>query len=181
VAVAPHDRVGERVARGRPALDVGYLDGWLEAAPTRIVGAGWLTVLGPTVATVLGAGEALAFSSGDITVDVRAGLAALEYVTSFGEDTPTEAYNNLVYAYLRLGRLDDAVRFLPTALRYARKNPYLMHNAADVRALTGDLDGALKLLKRAKKLGYPLFDSVRTDEDLRALWGDPRFTAHFDD
>jgi hypothetical protein len=56
-----------------------------------------------------------------------------------------------------------------------------MHNAADVRALTGDLDGALKLLKRAKKLGYPLFDSVRTDEDLRALWGDPRFTAHFDD
>jgi hypothetical protein len=321
-------------------LDVGYLDGWLEAATTRLVGAGWLTVLGPAFATVLGDGEPLRFVSPDIAVDVSAGgalitagaaptlgdvergefpaamaeverrirplkvggwhrqsmlytsgiafdvveselpggfndhrmtgawlnrlvdpagflgptprergvallerlhaehrarsvtsaspeprsdvgdpgdqldewrrddaageasfddllraisgavmadptsdtgLAALEYLTSFGEDTPTEAYNNLTYVYRTRGQLDDAVRFLPTALRYARKNPYLMHNAADVRALTGDLDGALTLLKRAKKLRYERFDTVRTDEDLRALWGDPRFTALFDD
>jgi hypothetical protein len=312
-------------------LNVGYLDGWLEAATTRVVGAGWLTVLGPTFATVLGDGAPLRFGSPDVGVDVGAGgavitagpaptlgdvergefptamaeverrlrpvkvggwhrqstlytsgiafdvlqsqlpgafadhrmteawldrlvdpaaflgptprergvallerlhaehpgdqleqwrrddaagsaggagqeghasfgdllraisgavmadptsdtgLAALEYLTSFGEDTPTEAYNNLIYVYLKRGRLDDAVRFLPTALRYARKNPYLMHNAADVRARTGDLDGALKLLKRAKKLRYELFDTIRTDEDLRALWGDPRFTALFDD
>jgi hypothetical protein len=54
-----------------------------------------------------------------------------------------------------------------------------MHNAAGVRALTGDLDGALKLLKRAKKLRYERFDSIRTDEDLRAHWDDPRFIALF--
>jgi hypothetical protein len=312
-------------------LGVGYLDGWLEAATTRVVGAGWLTVLGPTFATVLGAGEPLRFASPDIGLDVGAGgvlvtagatptlgdvergefpaamaeverrlrplkvggwhrqsmlytsgiafdviqsqlpgafndhrmteawsdrlvdpvaflgptprergvallerlhaehpgdqldewrredaagtaggagrhseatfddllraisgavmadptsdtgLAALEFLTSFGEDTPTEAYNNLTYVYLKRGQLDDAVRFLPTALRYARKNPYLMHNAADVRALTGDLDGALKLVKRARKLRYERFDTIRTDEDLRALWDDPRFIALFDD
>ncbi len=35
------------------ALDAGYLDGWLEAMPTRVVGAAWLTVLGPAFAAFL--------------------------------------------------------------------------------------------------------------------------------
>jgi hypothetical protein len=47
-------------------LDVVALDGWLGAATTRVVGAAWLTVLGPTFAEVLA--DRLEFVADDISV-----------------------------------------------------------------------------------------------------------------
>ena len=127
--------------------------------------------------------ELLRLISAAALADVRSdtSLAALEFVTSFGKDTPTEAYNNLIHVYWLRGQIDDAARNLATALKYARKNPYLMHNAACVLVRTGDTEGALKMVRRAKKWRYELFDRIRTDEDLRVLWDDPRFIALFDD
>ncbi|MBG6134265.1 type VI immunity family protein [Longispora fulva] len=51
-------------------LDVGHLDGWLVSARRWVLGAGWLTVLGPTFATVLAErGGAPTFA--DPTIEVR--------------------------------------------------------------------------------------------------------------
>ncbi|MFI2433063.1 type VI immunity family protein [Streptomyces sp. NPDC018693] len=50
------------------ALDVGYGDGWLEAATERVVGAGWLTVLGPAFATYLAGHAPPDFTTPGITV-----------------------------------------------------------------------------------------------------------------
>ncbi|WP_412537910.1 DUF3396 domain-containing protein [Longispora sp. K20-0274] len=52
------------------ALDVGHLDGWLTSTWRWVLGAGWLTVLGPTLATVL-AERAGAPAFGDPAIEVR--------------------------------------------------------------------------------------------------------------
>jgi hypothetical protein len=49
-------------------LGVGYLDGFLEFMPGRVLGAGWLTVLGPTFAQYLAERAPLRFESAGITV-----------------------------------------------------------------------------------------------------------------
>ncbi|MCP2279719.1 type VI immunity family protein [Nocardia amikacinitolerans] len=50
------------------ALDVGQVDGWLEAATERVVGAGWLTVLGPAFLTHLSGAALPVFTTPGITV-----------------------------------------------------------------------------------------------------------------
>ncbi|MFE6923497.1 type VI immunity family protein [Nocardia sp. NPDC057663] len=50
------------------ALDVGQVDGWLEAATEHVVGAGWLTVLGSAFVTHLAGPSLPAFTTPGITV-----------------------------------------------------------------------------------------------------------------
>lgn len=50
------------------ALGVGHLDGWLPALPTGVLGADWLTVLGPTFAAFLAEHAPARFTAPDVAV-----------------------------------------------------------------------------------------------------------------
>jgi hypothetical protein len=50
------------------ALGVGHLDGWLTALPTRVLGADWLTVLGPTFAAFLAEHAPARFTAPEVAV-----------------------------------------------------------------------------------------------------------------
>jgi hypothetical protein len=74
---------------------------------------------------------------------------------------------------------DEGAAAADTAVRYARDNPYITHNAACCYVAVGRLDDALAQVKLAVELHYPGLDKLQADPDLNALRQRPDFKALF--
>ena len=105
------------------------------------------------------------------TPDAELAIEALRHVTRFPDWAPAAAYNNLLLAYLRAGRIDDGVALMPVALRTAKEgnNPHTYHNAACVLVAAGRFDEAMECVRLARDEGYPHMDKIESDDDLTPL------------
>ena len=91
-------------------------------------------------------------------------------------------YNNLVLAYVNQKRFAEAARIADAP--FVRKTvcpnlPDSYHNTACAYAGVGRIDDALRDVELAKKSGCSTMSQMPTDEDLRALWNEPRFKKLF--
>ncbi len=74
----------------------------------------------------------------------------------------------------KLGERETALSYLAEAESLGELPFHLKYQAAVVRALTGDIDGALRSLREAVEAGYPAEEAVR-DRELAALRERPEF------
>jgi hypothetical protein len=91
--------------------------------------------------------------------------------------------NNLALVYGRQHRFQDAVSLLVNAIGTAQRvlrpghpmTAAFMGTMAEVNALNGRADTALKWLDDAIRNGLGPPDAIASDEDLKPLWNDVRF------
>ena len=104
-------------------------------------------------------------------------LALENHVTHVPEDA--RARTTLAFAYIELGRPDDAVREVILATTLRPNDANVLYNAACVFCRMGRKEEALTALTKAWDAGYK--DSVwaRRDPDLGLLHGDPEFERMF--
>lgn len=106
-------------------------------------------------------------------------VAALEWAGRFGEYPQGPVLAKLFHGLLRRGEPERARPYLGMVPTAAARHPLLFHNAACVAAHLGDRAGALAFTRSAKEHDYAAFASMRTDDDLQSLAGDPEFEALF--
>lgn len=82
---------------------------------------------------------------------------AVETLTAAAEFAPDDwrIHSALGIAYDRLEAYEEAMSSYEEALRLSPDNPTVLNNLALSRALAGDLDGGVAVLKRAEALGWP--------------------------
>lgn len=99
------------------------------------------------------------------------GTQALELAARYPDWAMAQVYNNLLVAYDRADRLDDAMALMEVALRTAEENSnsYTFHSAACLLVKAGRLDEAMRCVQRAVHHEYPLLDKLIVDDDLAAL------------
>ena len=93
--------------------------------------------------------------------------------------------NNLALAHAVVGKHDDATRLARETIAAMRrtlgeKHPYTataILTFAEIMALRGDYEQALRLVKEAIDHGYRDADQIASDEYLKHLRDDPRFRA----
>ena len=95
-------------------------------------------------------------------------VEALEFAAGYDTGFVELAMNNLLYAFLRRREVERGVALMPRALAYAERNPWILHNAACIYVLVGDLDRALECVRSAIQHGYDVA-KLRDDDDLAAL------------
>jgi Flp pilus assembly protein TadD len=74
-----------------------------------------------------------------------------------------------------LGRGDDAIRHLETAITLRPNDSSTLYNAACCYALLKDKPRALETLKKAIEAGYSNMEWISKDPDLLSLYDDPEF------
>lgn len=95
------------------------------------------------------------------------------------DNPPPQAVANLLIAYDRLGEQEKAFGLAKEHQETAKKAPSIYHNAACVYAKVGNSTKALELIRLARKHKYDKFDSIRTDAELKSLFGNKEFQALF--
>jgi serine/threonine-protein kinase len=75
---------------------------------------------------------------------------------------------------VKLGRRDEALAEIHTALATAQKKADILFKAAIVFELAGKRDRAMEMLAEAVQLGYT-WKQIENDPELLALRRDPRF------
>ena len=81
----------------------------------------------------------------------------------------------LANSYASIGKTDDAVRQLQTAVTLRPNEPNVLYNAACTFGLMEKKTEALDMLRRAREAGYSNLDWAARDPDLTCLRGDPDF------
>lgn len=117
-----------------------------------------------------------------ISVRMRERLTAvgLEFEAAFyGAATHRQPENldaliELGHVYTRMQRYGDGLQVDEELARLMPKNATVQYNLACSLALVGRIDPALDALERAVSLGYDDPDHLLEDEDIRALWNEPR-------
>ncbi len=77
----------------------------------------------------------------------------------------------------KVGRMEEAQRWIERALFIDPDDPSLLYNVACFYSLTGDIDKALDCLERANLPGMASTSWVQNDADLDPLRDQPRFKA----
>jgi tetratricopeptide (TPR) repeat protein len=102
------------------------------------------------------------------------GILALEkQLDSVPEDV--RARMLLASYYAAVGRSDEAVRQLQTAVALRPRDSNVLYNAACTYALLKEPREALDMLKAAKEAGWANLDWAKRDPDLISLRDDPEF------
>ena len=78
-------------------------------------------------------------------------------------------------AYTKKGELKKGLRIDLTLSELRRDDPLVQYNLACSYSLLGFIDDALRVIKKAIRLGYENFEYLRQDPDLENLRKDPRF------
>jgi TolB-like protein/Flp pilus assembly protein TadD len=87
------------------------------------------------------------------------------------------AHTILANNFCVLGREDEAIRELQTALSLRPNDPNTLYNAACVYANLKKKAEALALLRKAKTSGFATMDWAVRDPDLASLYDDPEFQS----
>ncbi|MEX0879521.1 MAG: tetratricopeptide repeat protein, partial [Thermoanaerobaculia bacterium] len=88
-----------------------------------------------------------------------------------------EAFFDIGIELLRADRYDLAARAYQTAIERGYRTATALYNQACALALAGDANGAFDRLERALDGGFDQPDTMRKDDDLDSLHGDPRFAT----
>lgn len=110
----------------------------------------------------------------------RLGLAFMaEFLETAVRHTPenVDALAELGHVYTRLGRFVEGLEVDRRLVGLVPSNPTVHYNLACSLALSGLTDPALASLEEAVQLGYTDGEFMTGDEDLKTLWGTPRFEA----
>ena len=104
-------------------------------------------------------------------------LIELDEAALAHDPNDVEALIRLGETYTRRGRHADGLAIDRRLVALQPDDQTAHYNLACSLALTGDPDGAFAALGRAVELGYAQVEHLLTDDDLRALHGDPRWGA----
>ncbi|MEM7308399.1 MAG: tetratricopeptide repeat protein [Planctomycetota bacterium] len=115
------------------------------------------------------------FSAGRFAEAAKAYEAALEV-----DPTSGVAWFRLGYSLHAIGELERAIPAHEKALQHPQFAPTAAYNLACAHALLGDVDGAFEALGIAAQRGFSDAQLARTDTDLAALRGDPRWQTFLD-
>lgn len=93
--------------------------------------------------------------------------------------TPTQidALRQLGHLYTRSGRIREGLKVDLALALLCPRDAVAQYNLACSYALLADVEKAFVFLAEAVALGYRDLGHLRTDPDLAALRGDPRFAA----
>jgi len=83
----------------------------------------------------------------------------------------------LAVQYAQLKRMDDASRELQIATALRPKDANILYNAACVYGVMQKKTEALEMLKKARDMGFSMFDWAARDPDLTCLREDPEFQS----
>ncbi len=114
---------------------------------------------------------------------VRANRLGLAFLADFLETAVrhspenVEALAELGHVYTRLGRFVEGLEVDRRLVGLVPTNPTVHYNLACSLALSGLADPAQTSLEAAVELGYTDGEFMTGDEDLKILWGTPRFEA----
>ena len=106
----------------------------------------------------------------------RAALGVIERHMELHPDDPRAATQRAV-TLLRLGRAKEGLEWAAEALELDPRDAGVLYNVACVRALSGDVDGAIEALTEVVRLGLTPKEWFERDPDLVSLRADPRFQA----
>ncbi len=81
----------------------------------------------------------------------------------------------VAFALHRLGKLDEAKRWMETSMQNSPRNTILTYNAASFYAMIGDIDKSLDCLVQAAHDGCLNLDWLAQDAGLKLLRDEPRF------
>ena len=87
--------------------------------------------------------------------------------------------NDCLMAAFECKEIEEGIRVADKIQKIAHVNNHTYHSAACLYVAGGLYEKALEQLELSKKYKYPFMDRIRTDEDLRPLFEDPRFKALF--
>lgn len=97
------------------------------------------------------------------------------------EDAVLTLWRPLAQSVLAARQLPaDAAELLARCEAWGMADPQIFHDAARAWLRLGDRERALQSVEAAVKAGYLELDTMRTDERLAALFGEPRFVAAFE-
>ncbi len=101
----------------------------------------------------------------------------IDFYKGILEDKPdfVEALYALGDAYTRAGFYKEGLEVDKKLSQMRPQDPVVFYNLACSYSLVGDLDQALKSLKKAIVLGYADFSYMDNDPDLENLRRDPRY------
>lgn len=85
-----------------------------------------------------------------------------------------DALVELGHVYTRMQRYGEGLQVDEELARLLPENATVQYNLACSLALMGRIDPALDALERAVSLGYDDPHHLLADEDMRALWNEPR-------
>jgi adenylate cyclase len=105
----------------------------------------------------------------------RRAVAVAENVLELRPDE-TRALYLAATPLLRIGRVEDANRWIERALFIEPDDPTVLYNVACFYAQTGEIDKALDFLEQAQLPGLANRSWIEHDADLDPLRGHPRFT-----
>lgn len=88
-----------------------------------------------------------------------------------------EVIRALAELYTVVGRYQDGLKLDLRLSRICPRDPLSWYNLGCSYALLGSKDEAFESLAKALELGYDDYDWMRRDQDLSALWDDPRFES----
>jgi tetratricopeptide (TPR) repeat protein len=97
------------------------------------------------------------------------------------QDRPnfTHALESLGNAYTKSGFYQEGLEVDKRLLLLKPEDPIVYYNLACSLSLLGDIDDALKALKRAVVFGYSDYSYMLKDPDLENLRKDPSFSRFF--
>ena len=116
-------------------------------------------------------------SLGDMEGAKEKAKEGLRRAKAFLELNPDEnrAWSMGAFALHRLGKADEAIEWMDTALRNSPRNSALTYNAASFYAMTGDTDKSLDYLQQAADSGCLNLSWMARDSDLDPVRDNPRF------
>ena len=85
------------------------------------------------------------------------------------------AWNMGAFALHRLGKVDEAKKWMNTSLVNSPRNSELTYNAASFYSLAGDVEKSLEYLSQAADSGCLNVSWLEQDSDLDAVRGNPKF------
>jgi len=104
----------------------------------------------------------------------KQGLERAEAVLELNPDE-CRAWNMGAFALHRLGKLDEAKRWMETSMQNSPRNTILTYNAASFYAMIGERDKSLSYLAQAADSGCLNLGWIEKDAGLKQISDDPRY------